>query len=213
MGSLPHVVEDCLGIIQVFSDGSIVRSDQNIKFPMKVEDDGDVVWKDCLYDEKHNLHLRLYKPRSPPAAAKLPVLYFFHGGGFCLGYRTWPNCHNCCLRLASALQVLVVSPDYRLAPEHRLPAAMDDAMSSVRWLQDQAVLADGADEWLRGGGVDFGRVFITGDSSGGTLAHHLAVGLGPWIAGLGAGSCAGLRADGSVLRWHGENKVRGRRAT
>ncbi|KAH6802815.1 alpha/beta-Hydrolases superfamily protein [Perilla frutescens var. frutescens] len=144
---------------------------------MEVQDDGTAVWKDCLFDKKHNLHLRLYKPRSATtSAANLPVLYFFHGGGFCIGSRDWPNCHSCCLRLASALQVLVVAPDYRLAPEHRLPAAVEDALSSVNWLQQQALLSDsgGADEWLREG-IDFDRVFILGDSSGGNLAHHLAV--------------------------------------
>ncbi|KAK6131615.1 hypothetical protein DH2020_034629 [Rehmannia glutinosa] len=184
MGSLPHVVEDCLGIVQVFSDGSISRS-EDFKVPMKVQDDGSAVWKDLLFDKKHNLHLRLYKPRSPPSpAADLPVLLFLHGGGFCVGSRTWPNCHSGCLRLASALQVLVVAPDYRLAPEHRLPAAMDDAMSSVKWLQSQSLLSDGgADEWLREG-VDFGRVFVVGDSSGGNLAHHLAVELRRGSPGL-----------------------------
>ncbi|GFP91754.1 probable carboxylesterase 15 [Phtheirospermum japonicum] len=99
---------------------------------MKVEDDGSAIWIDYLYDENNNLHLRLYKPRSPPAAANLPVLYFFHGGGFCLGSRTWPHMHSCCLHLASALQVLVVASDYRLAPGHRLPAALGDDMSSVQ---------------------------------------------------------------------------------
>ncbi|GFQ05742.1 probable carboxylesterase 15 [Phtheirospermum japonicum] len=88
---------------------------------MKVEDDGSAVWNDCLYDENNNLHLRLYKPCSPPAATKLPVLYFFHGGGFCLGSRTWPHMYSCCLRLASALQVLVVAPDYHLAPGQQAP--------------------------------------------------------------------------------------------
>ncbi|GFQ08871.1 probable carboxylesterase 15 [Phtheirospermum japonicum] len=127
---------------------------------MKVEDDGSAVWNDCLYDENNNLHLRLYKPCSPPAATKLPVLYFFHGGGFCLGSRTWPHMYSCCLRLASALQVLVVAPDYHLAPGHRLPAALGDDMSSVQWLQNQAVLDGGADEWLQGGSVNFGRVLL-----------------------------------------------------
>ncbi|KAL1545634.1 hypothetical protein AAHA92_22333 [Salvia divinorum] len=174
MGSLPpHVVEDCLGIVQVFSDGSISRSDF-VKFPMEVEDDGTSVWKDCLYDNQHDLHLRLYKPRATSATA-LPVLHFLHGGGFCIGSRTWPNCHSCCLRLASALHVLVVAPDYRLAPEHRLPAALEDAHTSLKWLQQQALNPDSSgDEWLREG-IDFGTVFVVGDSSGGNLAHHLAV--------------------------------------
>ncbi|CAA0837795.1 Probable carboxylesterase 15 [Striga hermonthica] len=129
MGSLAHVVEDCLGLIQVYSDGSIFRSYENLKFPMEVQDDGTAVWKDCLYDEEHDLQLRLYKPSSAPAGTTgLPVLFYFRGGGFCLGDRTWPNAHNCCLRLAAALGVLVVAPDYRLAPEHRLPAALEDSL-------------------------------------------------------------------------------------
>ncbi|KAL3628160.1 hypothetical protein CASFOL_027206 [Castilleja foliolosa] len=183
MSSIPHIVEDFLGILQLYSDGSVVRSDHSIRFPRKVHDDGSAVWKDCLFDENNNLQLRLYKPRSPPAA-KLPVLYFLRGGGFCNGSRESPHQHSFCLRLASALQVLVVAPDYRLAPEHRLPSAMEDAMSSVKWLQEQAVLASCADEWLRGGSVDFRKVFIMGDSSGGNMAHHLAVELGRGSPGL-----------------------------
>ncbi|XP_057779896.1 probable carboxylesterase 15 [Salvia miltiorrhiza] len=188
----PRVVEDCLGILQLFSDGSISRT-HDIQFPTKVEDDGTAVWKDCLYHNQRNLHLRLYKPRSTPAAA-LPVLYFFHGGGFCVGSRTWPHHHTCCLRLASALQVMVVAPDYRLAPEHRLPAAVEDVLSSLKWLQQQALLADGGgDEWLREG-IDFGRVFVVGDSSGGNLAHHLAVELR-----RGSPELAPVRVRGYVL--------------
>ncbi|KAK4375040.1 hypothetical protein RND71_005717 [Anisodus tanguticus] len=142
MGFILHVVEDCLGILQLYSDGSISRTSDNQSdfdnFPIK--DDGSVLWKDSLYDdEKDNqLYLHLYKPVKCSANKKLlPIIYFFHGGGFCVGSRTWPNCHNCCLHLSSALQALVIAPDYRLAPEHRLPAAMDDAFASTKWLQNQ----------------------------------------------------------------------------
>ncbi|KAL2554183.1 putative carboxylesterase 15 [Forsythia ovata] len=194
MGSLPHVVEDHLGILQVLSDGSIFRiGEKDINFPMKVHEDDSVIWKDCLYETKHNLHLRLYKPLSPPNPdTKLPILFFIHGGGFIVGSRTWPNCHNCGLRLASGLQALVVAPDYRLAPEHRLPAALDDTLSAVKWLQNE-ILAENSDAWLRDG-VDFDRVFIVGDSSGGNLAHHLAVKLGP-----GSPELAPVRVRGYVL--------------
>ena len=89
------------------------------------------------------------------------------------------------MRLASGLQAVVVSPDYRLAPEHRLPAAVEDAVEAVRWLQRQALsmkegeVGVGGDAWLNNGDVDFDRVFIVGDSSGGTIAHHLALRFGP----------------------------------
>lgn len=93
---------------------------------------------------------------------------------------------------------MVVAPDYRLAPEHRLPAAVDDAMTAVKWLQNQALLSDDiggvGEEWLGKGSVDFERVFVVGDSSGGTLAHHLAVDLGRGSPGL-----APVRVRGYVL--------------
>lgn len=73
-----------------------------------------------------------------------------------------------------ALQAVVVSPDYRLAPEHRLPAALDDGLATLRWLQKQALGWD-PDPWLGEGRVDYGKVFLVGDSSGGNIAHHLAL--------------------------------------
>lgn len=200
MGSLPHVVEDCLGILQVYSDGSISRlSDDQIDFHnFPVKDDGSVVWKDILYDDgdgKEKQYLRLYKPTKCSAnKQKLPIIYFFHGGGFCLGSRTWPNCHNCCLRLSSVLQALVIAPDYRLAPEYRLPAAMDDAFASMKWLQNQALsnstTYDDA-SWIN---HDYDRVYVIGDSSGGNMAHHLALRLG-----VGSPQLAPVRVRGYVL--------------
>ncbi|KAI4348841.1 hypothetical protein L6164_009512 [Bauhinia variegata] len=180
MGSLPHIVEDCLGYLKLYSDGSIFRSD-DIKFPVSVIEDESVLFKDCLFDKRFNLYLRLFKP-TKCAAKKLPVLMFFHGGGFCFGSYSWPNIHNCCVRLASGLEAVVVTPDYRLSPEHRLPAAVEDGVEAVRWLQRQCLSLskegqDGGDAWLDGA-VDFDRVFIVGDSSGGNIAHQLAVRLG-----------------------------------
>ncbi|XP_041022928.1 probable carboxylesterase 15 [Juglans microcarpa x Juglans regia] len=182
MGSLPHIVEDCMGVLQLFSDGTIFRL-KDINFNIPVVHDNSVIFKDCLYDEKLNLHLRMYKPTSTksspmPRNLHLPIIVYIHGGGFCVGSRVWPNCHNCCVRLASGLGALVIAPDYRLAPEHRLPAAIDDAVSAVRWLKGQALgVSTGGDAWLSGT-VDFDRVYIVGDSSGGNIAHHLAVRFG-----------------------------------
>ncbi|KAL3535991.1 hypothetical protein ACH5RR_004452 [Cinchona calisaya] len=177
MGSLPHVVEDLQGVVQLYSDGSIFRAN-DINFNIPIHNDSSIVWKDCEFDTQNNLYLRLYKPIStstPPT--KLPVVYFLHGGGFCVGSRTWPNNHNACQRLSSVLKAVVVAPDYRLAPENRLPAAIDDALTSLKWLQNQAI-SDGH-TWLHGDEVDFDQVYVIGDSSGGNMAHHLAVQLGP----------------------------------
>lgn len=175
MGSLAHIVEDCMGFIQVYSDGSICRSN-DIKFKDSVVEDPSVLFKDSLYNKSFNLYLRIYKPSSSNNHENMPILLFLHGGGFCFGSRSWPHFHNCCVRLASALRAVVVAPDYRLAPEHRLPAALDDAVEAVRWVQGQALM--GGDPWFNSGDVDFDRLFILGDSSGGNIAHHLAVQFG-----------------------------------
>ncbi|CAM8960636.1 unnamed protein product [Rhodiola kirilowii] len=172
--SPPHEVDECRGVLRVYSDGSIIRSSQP-SFSVPVHDDGSVLWKDVLFDPTHNLHLRLYKPANPSTATRLPIFYYIHGGGFCIGSRTWPNCQNYCFRLCHSLQAVIVAPDYRLAPENRLPAAVQDGFSSVKWLKDQAV-SETPDTWLTDV-ADIGNVFISGDSAGGNIAHHLAVGL------------------------------------
>ncbi|KAL1324956.1 hypothetical protein HN51_035055 [Arachis hypogaea] len=176
LDSNPTLVDDCRGVLHVYSDGSIVRS-SNPSFNVPVQDDGTVLWKDVIFYPTHDLWLRLYKPAaSCHSGSKLPIFYYIHGGGFCIGSRTWPNCQNYCFRLASELQAVVVAPDYRLAPENRLPAAIEDGYTAIKWLQAQAV-SDKPDPWLNGVG-DFSRVFISGDSAGGNIAHNLAVRLG-----------------------------------
>nr|XP_043617674.1 probable carboxylesterase 15 [Erigeron canadensis] len=186
----PYEVDDCRGVLKVYSDGSIWRSSEP-SFKVPVIDDGSVLWKDILFDEPNNLSLRLYKPASA-VAKKLPVFYYIHGGGFCIGSRTWPNCQNYCFKLALALQAVIVSPDYRLSPEKRLPLAIEDGFASVKWLQSQAVAAE-PDPWLVDS-ADFGRVFISGDSAGGNIAHNVAVRLG-----AGSKSLTPVRVRGYVL--------------
>ncbi|KAE8692982.1 Thylakoid lumenal P17.1 protein [Hibiscus syriacus] len=146
----PYEVDECRGVLRVYSDGSIWRSSKP-SFNIPIDDDGNVLWKDVVFDPQHDLQLRLYKPASP-SSAKLPIFYYIHGGGFCIGSRAWPNCQNYCFRLALELQAVVISPDYRLAPENRIPAAIEDGFKA--------------------------RIFISGDSAGGNIAHNLAVQLG-----------------------------------
>nr|WP_051548131.1 alpha/beta hydrolase [Sneathiella glossodoripedis] len=99
---------------------------------------------------------RLYKPTD--TGEKLPVLLGFHGGGFIRGS---VNSHDGLFRrLAKMWNFAVISVDYRLAPEHKFPAAVDDAYSALRWVQEF-----GAQK-----GLDAQKIAIGGDSSGGNLA-------------------------------------------
>ncbi|KAL5708940.1 hypothetical protein ACHQM5_019683 [Ranunculus cassubicifolius] len=185
----PYEVDECRGVLRVFSDGSIVRTTQP-SFNVPVDDDGSILFKDVLFDPTHNLSLRLYKPTT--TTGKLPIFFYIHGGGFCIGSRTWPNCQNYCFKLSSQLQAVIIAPDYRLAPENRLPAAIDDGFTAMKWLHAEAV-SENPDPWLSEV-ADFDRVFISGDSAGGNVAHHLAVGLG-----AGSPELAPIRVRGYVL--------------
>ncbi|KQJ87621.1 hypothetical protein BRADI_4g12370v3 [Brachypodium distachyon] len=167
----PYVVEDCLGVMKLLSDGTVLRSTPP-PFPAGADyDDGRVEWKDAVYDTRHNLGVRMYRPHNnkPDNKQQLPVLVYFHGGGFVFGSYSWPKNHAGCLRLAAELPAIVLSFDYRLAPEHRLPAAMDDAASALHWVAAR-ISSGSADPWLP---AETTQIFLGGQSSGATLAHHL----------------------------------------
>ncbi|KAG5033399.1 hypothetical protein JHK85_017381 [Glycine max] len=185
------VVEDCRGVLHVYNDGSIVRSSRP-SFNVPINDDGTVLWKDVVFDTALDLQLRLYKPADDSAGSKLPIFIYIHGGGFCIGSRTWPNCQNYCFQLTSRLRAVVVAPDYRLAPENRLPDAIEDGFEALKWLQTQAV-SDEPDPWLSHV-ADFSHVYISGDSAGGNIAHHLAARLG-----FGSPELDPVRVRGYVL--------------
>ena len=109
------------------------------------------------------LPCRLYRPFGAPAAAVLPLLVYFHGGGWTIGDL---DTHDVvCRELCNASGCAVLSVDYRLAPEHRFPAAFDDALAATRWARAQAATL----------GIDAARIAVGGDSAGGNLAAVVAI--------------------------------------
>jgi acetyl esterase/lipase len=100
---------------------------------------------------------------SPAAEAVLPVVVYFHGGGWCIG--DIASYDGVCRKLATASGLTVVSVDYRLAPEHTFPCAAEDCYAATRWI------AEHADEL----GVDGTRLAVAGDSAGGNLAAVTAI--------------------------------------
>ncbi|MGV3727147.1 alpha/beta hydrolase [Hydrogenophaga sp.] len=103
---------------------------------------------------------RLFAPQS---ATPLPVLLYFHGGGFTVG--SVATHEPLCRQLAHLAACAVVSVDYRLAPEAKFPTAVNDAWDSLAWLREHAAA-------LR---LDGTRIAVGGDSAGGTLAAVTAI--------------------------------------
>jgi acetyl esterase len=100
--------------------------------------------------------LRCYRPESP--AKLLPILVYLHGGGWVLG--DLDSHDSVCRALANRSGHLVISVDYRLAPEHPFPAGLEDAYAAVCWIADNA----------RQLGGDAARLAVGGDSAGGNLS-------------------------------------------
>ena len=80
--------------------------------------------------------LRVYRPAGVPSGTALPVLVFFHGGGWVIGDL---DTHDVlCRQITAEAGITVVAVDYRLAPEHKFPAAVDDAWAATRWVAAHA---------------------------------------------------------------------------
>lgn len=101
---------------------------------------------------------RYYRPIGSRPQERLPLLVFFHGGGWCIG--SVAGYDVLCRELANLSGCAVLSVEYRLAPEHPFPAAVDDAFLAADWASDNADLLE----------IDAERLALGGDSAGGTLA-------------------------------------------
>ncbi|KNA18480.1 hypothetical protein SOVF_070390 isoform B [Spinacia oleracea] len=166
------------------------QQQQNISNSETDEDDHTVVSKDVPLNTAKNTFVRIFRPAALQhySTSKLPLIIYFHGGGFVFYSAGTVFFHKSCNSMSAAIPAVIVSVDYRLAPESRLPAAYDDAVEAILWVRDQALSCgsggEGADPWLQEF-ADFGRCFLMGSSSGANITYHADHDLSPMkIKGL-----------------------------
>lgn len=109
---------------------------------------------------QHDIPARLYVPNS---LSRHGLVVFYHGGGYVIGNLETHD--HVCRDLASQIGSMVISIDYRLAPEHKYPAAVDDCFVSARWAFEHAKDLD----------IDPSKIVLAGDSAGATLAAVTAL--------------------------------------
>lgn len=141
----------------------------NLKAPPLLKPvDGGLQSSDVVIDHSRDLWFRLYytNPVLLQQHDGLPVVVYFHGGGFVLMSADSKIYDDFCCRLARELHAVVVSVNYRLAPDHRCPSQYDDGFDVLRFIDGEGRLPVHA---------DLKRCFLAGDSAGGNIAHHVAV--------------------------------------
>ncbi|XP_059656209.1 probable carboxylesterase 18 [Cornus florida] len=156
------------------SDGTINRSllrFLDIRAPPNSKPIKGVKTSDVTVDSSRNLWFRVFVPTQPPPSGDpLPVIVFFHGGGFTYLSPDAKAYDAVCRRFASKIPAVVVSVNYRLAPEHRYPSQYDDGFDVLKFLDDNEKKSEAA----LPGNADISRCFLAGDSAGGNIAHHVA---------------------------------------
>ncbi|CAJ1952425.1 unnamed protein product [Sphenostylis stenocarpa] len=123
-----------------------------------------VITSDVTVDATRNLWFRLFSPSTSTATATLPVIVFFHGGGFAFLSPASTVYDAVCRSFCRSFNAVIVSVNYRLTPEHRYPSQYDDGFDVVKYLDENGAALG-----------NVGKCFLAGDSAGGNIVHHLAV--------------------------------------
>ncbi|KAF8772674.1 hypothetical protein HU200_005641 [Digitaria exilis] len=179
-----EVTVELLPFIRVYKSGRIERLLVRDTVPASLHDTsstGGVASKDVIIDPTTNVSVRLYLPPTAGSGdnKKLPVVVYFHGGGFMVESSASVSYHRYLNALAARAGALAVSVDYRRVPEHRLPAAYDDSWAALVWAVAAACVSSAPggsapEPWLAQHG-DPSRVFLAGDSAGANIAHNVAM--------------------------------------
>lgn len=120
---------------------------------------------DITIDPSRNLWFRLFNPTTH-SQNSLPLILYFHGGGFTKYGPDSKVFDHLCTHLAAGVPALVASVNYRLAPHHKCPSQYDDGFDALKFI-------DAHHSEILPSNTDLGKCFIGGDSAGGNIAHHV----------------------------------------
>ncbi|WCJ35391.1 alpha/beta-Hydrolases superfamily protein [Euphorbia peplus] len=168
-----ELVYEIKGALRVYKNGTVERFIDTDFVPPSFNLPPSISSKDITIISHPNISARLYLPEIDHPQRKLPVLLYFHGGAFCLSSPFTKKYHNYVAKLVSQANIVAVSVNYRKAPEHPIPSAFEDSQVALHWIASHSN-NDGPEPWINDH-VDFGRVFLAGESSGGNIAHNLAM--------------------------------------
>ncbi|XP_058753743.1 2-hydroxyisoflavanone dehydratase-like [Vicia villosa] len=170
------VTEEMGTFIRIFSDGSIERPVQSPFVPPILNDPKTGhSSKDIVIPNNPPVPSRIYLPKITNPSSKFPILVYFHGGALLFESAFSQLYHEHLKTLASEANIIIVSVEYRLAPEHLVPACYHDCWAALKWVSSHANnTLNNPEPWLIEHG-DFARVFIGGDSAGGNITHNMAI--------------------------------------
>ncbi|KAI4346835.1 hypothetical protein L6164_007698 [Bauhinia variegata] len=165
------ITEEIAGLIRVHREGSVERPPVVPNVSCTVTAEHGVTARDIMINKETNLWARVYVPTS--GQSKLPLLVYFHGGGFCVGSAAWSCYHEFLINLASKVNCVIISVNYRLAPENRLPAAYDDGFNTLMWVKQEAQNCSSGQKWWLNQ-CNLSSLFLAGDSAGASIAYNVA---------------------------------------
>lgn len=157
---------------RVYKSGRLERLKGETFVPPSLTPRNGVVSKDTVYSPEKNLSCRIYLPEKT-SDEKLPVVVYFHGGGFIIETPFSPTYHTFLTSTVAAANCLAISVDYRRAPEFPIPIPYEDSWVSLKWVFSH-ISGSGPENWINKH-ADFGKVFLAGDSAGANISHHLAI--------------------------------------